>query len=150
MSGRLPALRVLLGAAQMLMGVLLLLPVASIVGFSSPRPLASLPGLVGLVVLPLAAPPVWVLSMGVRSFWPLTPRAARALRWTHGVAIGGSLLLGLAGVLMLQAAGRSAERGGGLLGGFGLLPLTLGLLVGGLALASLWLLGAVTRVPPPP
>lgn len=147
MSGRLTALRVLLGAAQVLMGVMMLLPAASIVGFSSPRTLASLPGLVGLVVLPLAAPSVWVLSMGVRSFWPLTPRAARALRWTHGIAIGGSVLLGLAGVLMLQAAGRSAERGGGLLGAFGLLPLALGILVGGLALASLWLLRAVTRAP---
>jgi ABC-type sulfate transport system permease component len=147
MSGRLTALRVLLGAAQVLMGVLLLLPAASIVGGASLRALASLPGLVALVVLPLAAPPVWVLSMGVRSFWPLTPRAIQALRWTHGIAIGGSVLLGVAGVLMLQAAGRSAERGGGLLGAFGLLPLALGILVGGLALASLCLLRAVTRAP---
>jgi hypothetical protein len=78
MSGRLTALRVLLGAAQVLMGALLLLPAASIVGFSSPRTLASLPALVGLVLLPRVAPGVWILSMGVRSFWPLTPRAARA------------------------------------------------------------------------
>jgi hypothetical protein len=143
MSGRLTALRVLLGVAQVLMGVMLLLPAASIVGFSSLRTLASLPALVGLVLLPLVAPPVWIVSMGVRCFWPLTPRAVRVLRWTQGIAIGGSLLLGLAGVLMLQAAGRSAARGGGLLGGFGLLPLALGILVGGLALASLWLLRAV-------
>jgi hypothetical protein len=47
------------------------------------------------------------------------------------------------------AAERSAARGGGLLGGFGLLPLAMGILVGGLALASPWLLRAVTRVPSP-
>jgi len=55
------------------MGVLLLLPMALLAGVSSPRALAKLPPLPALVLLPSVAYPVWVLVMGVRSFWRLTP-----------------------------------------------------------------------------
>jgi hypothetical protein len=144
-AGRATALRVLLGVAHVLTGAVLLLPMASLAGFASPRGLASPPLPVALMVLSLVVFPAWILLMGIRSFWPRTPGAIRALRWTHSVAIAVSLL-GLGGLLMLQAAERSASHGGGLLGGFGPLPIAPGLLVGGLVLASLWLLRAVARV----
>jgi hypothetical protein len=101
MSGRATALRVLLGVAHVLMGVLLLLPMALLAGVSSPRALAKLPPLPALVLLPSVAFPVWVLVMGVRSFWRLTPGVVRALRWTHIITVAGSFLLVLSGVLAL-------------------------------------------------
>ena len=139
------ALGILLGLLQLLMGLILLSPVASLVGFAPGRPTASLSPPAALMVLAFTAPALWMLALAIFSFRGLTPWAAWALRWTNIAALVGAVVLGLGGVLALQAAARSAERGGGLLGAFGLIPITLGIALGGLALASLWLLRAVRR-----
>ena len=123
--GGVSALGVLLGLLQLLMGLILLSPVASLAGFASGRPLASLSAPAAVMILAFTAPSLWLLALAVFSFRGLTPWAAAAL----------------------QAAARSAERGGGLLGAFGLIPITLCVALGGLALASLWLLRAVRRAP---
>ena len=143
--GGVGALRVLLGLFQLLIGLILLSPVASITGFTSGRTLANLSVPAALMVLAFTAPALWMLALAVFSFRGLTPWSATALRWTNIAALAGAVLLGLGGLLALQAAARSAERGGGLLGAFGLMPITLGIALGGLALASLWLLRAVKR-----
>jgi hypothetical protein len=143
--GGVGALRVLLGLFQLLIGLILLSPVASITGFTSGRTLANLSVPAALMVLAFTAPALWMLALAVFSFRGLTPWSATALRWTNIAALAGAVLHGLGGLLALQAAARSAERGGGLLGAFGLMPITLGIALGGLALASLWLLRAVKR-----
>ena len=145
--GGVSALGVLLGLLQLLMGLILLSPVASLAGFASGRPLASLSAPAAVMILAFTAPSLWLLALAVFSFRGLTPWAAAALRWTNIAALVGAVLLGLGGLLALQAAARSAERGGGLLGAFGLIPITLGVALGGLAVASLWLLRAVRRTP---
>ncbi len=142
------ALRILLGLFQLLMGLILLSPVASIMGFVPGRTLGSLSAPAALMVFAFTAPALWMLALAVFSFRGLTPWSATALRWTNIAALAGAVLLGLGGLLALQAAARSAERGGGLLGAFGLMPITLGVALGGLALASLWLLRAVKRTSP--
>jgi hypothetical protein len=138
-------LRVLLAATQALIGGGVLLPAGLLTGAVSAASLTSLPLSVVVMVLPLIAFPLWVLALGVRSLWPLTPGAVRALRRTQLVVIAWAALLSLSGALMLQAAERSAARGGGLLGGVGLLPLGLGIAVGVLALVALLLLRALGR-----
>ena len=88
---------------------------------------------------PLAALGIWLLSLG-RAVWRGDPGLRRRLLRAHGLL----LVLGLAavyvGIADLQAAAESARRGGGLLGGIGLIPLVLGgfvavLSAGGLAVA---------------
>lgn len=74
---------------------------------------------------PLAAAGAWMLALGggIRRRDPAV--RTRLLR-THGMlfALG---LAGIAiGVLQLEAAAESAARGGGLLGGFGVIPLGFG------------------------
>jgi hypothetical protein len=128
--GGVGALRVLLGMFQILIGLILLSPVASITGFTSGRTLANLSAPAALMVLAFTAPALWMLALAVFSFRGLTPWSATALRWTNIAVLGGAVLLGLGGLLALQAAARSAERGGGLLGAFGLMPITLGIALG--------------------
>ncbi len=101
-----------------------------------------------MMIAALAAFPLWVLLVGVRSVRRLTAAGASGLRWAFVVEIACALLLCAASVLAWQAAERSAVRGGGLPGAFGFVPLALGLLVGGLALVSGCALRAVTRTRP--
>jgi hypothetical protein len=72
--------------------------------------------------------PLWIIVLGVR-LWRPTARVITHAR--RGAWIG--LVLGVAemayGVSALRAAARSAARGGGLLGGIGLLPLGFGLAI---------------------
>jgi hypothetical protein len=110
-----------LGVAHILVGLLLL-------------PLATVIGLVGVPLL--ALPSLWLMALGVH-LWRGGPRVALALRRTHMVSLVIALLLGLSGVFALGAASRSAAAGGGLLGAFGILPIGLGLALGGLAVTSL-------------
>ena len=93
----------------------------------------------GLLLVPVLLPgPVWVMILGIR-LWRPTGRVGVLLRRTHFVGMSIAALLCIYGVLALQAAERSAAAGGGLMGAFGLIPLGLGVLLGGTAVTSLWL-----------
>jgi hypothetical protein len=144
-SGRPTTVRVLLAVTQALISGGLLLPAGLLTGAVSPASLTRLPLSVAVMVIPLIVFPLWVLVLSVRSLWHLSPGAVRALRRTQLVVIAWAALLSLSGGLMLRAAERSTARGGGLLGGVGLLPLGLGVVVGALALVALLLLGMLGR-----
>jgi hypothetical protein len=99
--------------------------------------------LFGFLALPLVMlGPLWILVLGFLLF-----RGGGDIRnWirrTHIVALGFAILLCGHGVLSLQAAARSAEGGGGLLGGYGLIPIAFGLLLGLTSIVSL----VLTRSP---
>jgi hypothetical protein len=74
---------------------------------------------------PLAALGLWMLALG-RAIRRGDPRLRRRLLRAHGLLLVVALAAMLVGVSALQAAERSAQRGGGLLGGLGLIPLVLG------------------------
>jgi len=78
-------------------------------------------------------------------FWRLTPRAIRTLQIMDSLVIFCALLLCAYGWMAYRAAEQSAASGGGLLGGYGVIPLALGLMIGGTAAVSLWLLRRVSR-----
>jgi hypothetical protein len=92
---------------------------------------------IGLLLLPVAlvsagilAPillvgPIWGIVLGVR-LWRSGAEVFAALRRTHWTFLLIDGLLVAYGIFALRAAERSAAQGGGLLGGFGLLPLGLG------------------------
>ena len=86
----------------------------------------------GLAAPLLIAGPVWAIVLGVR-MWNRHPNVGAALRWTHVAFLVIDGLLIWYGVWALRAAAESAARGGGLLGGIGLIPIALGC---GLALFS--------------
>lgn len=92
---------------------------------------------IGVLLLPLtlgagiAAPilmagPVWGIVLGFR-LWKPRPGLFGTLRRTHYAYLLVDVLAIWYGISALQAAERSAARGGGLLGGFGLIPLGLGI-----------------------
>ncbi len=89
--------------------------------------------------------PVWLVILAYR-LWRPTGEVAVLLRRTHVVTAVIAALLCVYGIVALQAAERSARAGGGLLGAFGLLPLTLGLVLGGTAAASLRLARLISRL----
>lgn len=131
--------------AHVMLGLLLLFPLAVVAGFSSVKALAQLPFGTLLVGLAMTALPMGILLAGLRAFWRLTPRAMRALQAADALVVVGAVLMCGFGALALQTAGESAARGGGLLGAFGLIPLALGMATGGLAVVSLWLLRYLSR-----
>lgn len=99
-----------------------------------------------LVFSPIAAlAALWLLALAFR-LWRPTPGAWQALRGTHAAGLALAALSGAYGVFALRAAERSAAAGGGLLGGFGLIPLALGVVLGSFSAATLWL---ARREPPP-
>ena len=69
--------------------------------------------------------PVWSIRLGLR-LWRHDPSVVQALRRTHFVFLVVDGLLIWWGAAALQAADESAKRGGGLLGGFGLIPIGIG------------------------
>jgi hypothetical protein len=95
---------------------------------------------IGLLLLPVAlvsagilAPillvgPIWGIVLGVR-LWRSGAEVFAALRRTHWTFLLIDGLLVAYGIFALRAAERSAAQGGGLLGGFGLLPLGLGIVM---------------------
>ena len=98
----------------------------------------------GLLLAPVLLPgPVWIVMLGFR-LWRPSARVGVLLRRTHCVGITIAALLCVYGVFALQAAERSAAAGGGLMGGFGLIPLGLGALLGVTAVPSLWLARRLT------
>lgn len=142
---RLAALRVTLAIAHVLLGSVLLLPIAAIVGFGTLHTLTRLPFGLVLTGIVISAFPMWILLAGIRMFWRLTPRLVRALQVMDALLLVCALLLCGYGWTTHQAAEQSAARGGGLLGGYGVIPLALGILIGGLAALSLWLLPRTAR-----
>jgi len=82
----------------------------------------------GILAPVLMAGPIWGIVLGVR-LWRSGQQAFTALRRTHwGFLLIDGLLVAY-GIFALRAAERSAARGGGLLGGFGLIPLGLGMMM---------------------
>jgi hypothetical protein len=73
----------------------------------------------------LASGPIWAIVLGVR-MWRRRD-VIRALRRTHYVFLGIDALLIWYGVYMLRAAEASAARGGGLMGGLGIIPIAFGI-----------------------
>lgn len=132
------AARTALVVTHVVMGAMLLAPAWIVLG-GAWLYLAS-PG-----VLVAVAVPVWILIMAARLLGRITPGVLGALGWTHAIALGYAAMLGVSSVVMLRAAPRSAERGGGLLGTAGLFPLAVAVVLGGLALIALWLTGVLRR-----
>lgn len=142
---RLAFLRLALAIAHVLLGAVLLLPIAMIVGLGSLQALVKLPFSLMLLAIVITAFPMWILLSGLGIFWRLTPRTTRALKVADSIVTGGALLLFAYGLMVFRAAERSAAGGGGLLGGYGVIPIALGIFIGGLAVASLWLLRLTSR-----
>jgi hypothetical protein len=94
---------------------------------------------------PLVALGVWMMVLG-----RAVRRRARSVRLrllqTHGVLLVVSLAAMAVGIADLWAAKRSAQHGGGLLGGLGLIPLGLGGIVGAFDVVAL--AGAFARLKP--
>lgn len=111
-----------LGVAHVLVAIMLL-PANLFLGF-----------LTIVIVLPAQ---IWLFCLGVW-LWQPDARIQTALRITHLVLGPFALLLIVYGVYAVLAATHSAAAGGGLLGSFGLIPITLGVCSGLLSLWSLY------------
>jgi len=72
--------------------------------------------------------PVWAIKLGLR-MWRREPNLARTIRNTHLAFLAVDGLLIWWGFAMLRAAEESAKRGGGLLGGLGLYPIGIGIVL---------------------
>ena len=83
--------------------------------------------------------PVWAILLA-RRLWRRDPSVIRALRRTHFVFLAIDALLIWYGIWMLKAAEESAARGGGLLGGLGIIPIGLGIVLGLFSVVTLLLL----------
>ena len=105
-------------------------------------------GVIGLLSLPcvlifglpfgplLIGASIWLVVLGCL-VWRRGDEVAAALRRTHVVVLVIAAILCAYGLFALQAAERSAVRGGGPLGAFGWLPLAFGVVLG--VIVSLWL-----------
>jgi len=104
--------------------------------------LVGLPSLVpavfaGVWAAPVVLGPVWYCALGLW-LWRPGPGLRPALLVTHSiVAVFAVLNIGF-GVAALKAAERSAAKGGGLMGGIGLLPIAYGAALLLLAAVSFW------------
>jgi ABC-type Fe3+ transport system permease subunit len=72
-----------------------------------------------------------------RMAWTRSPHARAALLWTHGVLFLAGALACVIGIAGMEAAARSAGRGGGLLGPVAALPLLIGVPTVVLAVCSI-------------
>jgi hypothetical protein len=72
--------------------------------------------------------PIWGIKLGLR-MWRREPGLARTIRRTHFAFLVIDGLLIWWGFAMLRAADESAKRGGGLLGGIGLYPIGIGIVL---------------------
>ena len=112
----------LLGLFHVVIAIILL-PSALFLGFIS-----------ALVVMPAL---VWLAVLGVW-LWRPSIRLRMLLKGTHLLLTPFWILLIVYGGFALGAAQRSAEAGGGLLGGFGFIPIVMGLLTGSVSIVSLY------------
>jgi hypothetical protein len=88
---------------------------------------------------PLLLGPAWAIWLGVR-LWRHDPGVIGTLRRTHyGFLVLDGLLITY-GFMALRAAEESAKRGGGLLGGFGLIPIVIGVSLGLFSILTLLLI----------
>ena len=71
---------------------------------------------------PFAALGAWMLSLGL-AIWRCEPAVRTKLLVTHGLLLVPAVVAVAVGLADLDAARRSAEHGGGLLGAIGLIPL---------------------------
>ena len=97
----------------------------------------------GIAAPLLLAGPVWAVVLGVR-MWKRQPTVGRALRRTHAAFLAIDALLIWYGMWALRAGAESAARGGGLLSGFGIIPIALGC---GLAVFSAIVLALTWKQP---
>jgi hypothetical protein len=98
--------------------------------------------LIPLMLFPLALAPIMLIgpawaTLLARRLWRRDPTVIRTLRRTHFVFLAIDALLIWYGLWMLRAAEESAARGGGLLGGLGLIPIGLGILLGCFSILTL-------------
>ena len=140
-AARATGVRAALTLTHVAMGAVLLLPTWAMVSMRSPR--LSAQALAAIILL--AVFPTWIVALGARVLARPTPGVLRALRWTDAAALVLGLLLAAFGAWMLEMASRSSERGGGLLGALGFVPLIFGGVVAGLATLSLWLVRVLRR-----
>ena len=82
----------------------------------------------GIIAPILMIGPIWGIILGVR-LWRSPFERRAALRRTHWTFLLIDGLLVAYGIFALRAAERSAAHGGGLLGGIGLVPLGLGIMM---------------------
>jgi hypothetical protein len=80
--------------------------------------------------------PVWAMLLA-RRMWRSDPTVLGSLRRTHLVFLMIDVALIWYGIWMLKAAEESARRGGGLLGGLGIIPIGLGLFLGCFSIVTL-------------
>jgi hypothetical protein len=92
----------------------------------------------GIAAPLLIAGPLWAVVLGVR-MWRRQPNVGRALRRTHAAFLVIDMLLIWYGTWALRAGAESAARGGGLLSGFGVVPIVLGCVLAMFSLAVLLL-----------
>jgi len=118
----------------------------SIAHFLVALPLVLLSTFFGLVLAPiLAAGPVWLCILGSQLWNGSDPRLRIRVRITHAISLFFAALLCASGLWALQAGERSAAHGGGLLSAWGLIPLSLGCLLGVLAMTTLLLVRPVVN-----
>lgn len=117
----------------------------SIAHFVVASPLVLLCTFFGLVLAPiLVAGPVWLCILGSQLWDSSDPGLCLRLRITHALSLVFAALLCASGVWALQAGERSAAHGGGLLSAWGLIPLSIGCLLGLLAVLTLLLVRPVS------
>jgi hypothetical protein len=121
----------------------------SVAHFFVAIPLVALSTFFGLYLVPvLAAIPIWFCVLGNQLWYGPNQRICRWVRFTHLLALFVAAALVVIGVFTLQAAMRSAARGGGLLSPWGFIPLATAVLLAALAIASLSLVGPEPLVKP--
>lgn len=116
------------------------------VAVALPISLMMLVGVVALLLIPVAVP-IWAVLVGHVLLSP-TKVGLRVLRCGNLCCVGMGFLLCAYGKYCIDAAEKSAQAGGGLLGAYGLLPLGVGmaLCIAGLSsLLILWQWNAVER-----
>ena len=86
--------------------------------------------------------PIWTIMLALR-VWRRDPTVIPTLRRTHYVFLIIDALLIVYGVWMLKAAEESAARGGGLLGGLGVIPIGLGVCLAVFSVVTLLLTSRV-------
>ena len=89
--------------------------------------------------------PIWTILLA-RRMWRRDPTVIGTLRRTHAVFLLIDAVLIWYGLWMLRAAEASAARGGGLLGGIGVIPIGLGI---GLGCFSFFTLAFLRPLHPP-
>jgi hypothetical protein len=91
--------------------------------------------------------PIWSIMLA-RRLWRRDATAIRALRRTHAIFLVIDAVLIWYGFWMLKAAEESARRGGGLLGGIGVIPIAIGVFLALFSVLTLLLTWRSTRFPP--